>query len=44
MKAFHGLRMTLRENLTEENLKAVEDLLSETTEKFEKLREGFTEE
>jgi hypothetical protein len=44
MKEFHNLRMTLRENLTEENLKAVEDLLSETTEKLEKLREGFTKE
>ena len=44
MKAFHNLRMTLRENLTEENLKAVEDLLNETTKKIEKLREGFTKE
>ena len=43
-KAFHELRMALRENLTEENLKALEDLLSETTEKLEKLREGFTKE
>jgi DNA-binding PadR family transcriptional regulator len=44
MKAFHELRMALRENMTEENLKELKDLLSETTEKFEKLREGFTKE
>jgi DNA-binding PadR family transcriptional regulator len=43
-KAFHDLRRMLRENMTEENVKAVEDLLRETTEKIEELREGFTKE
>lgn len=42
MKAFHDLRIALRENLTKENVKAVEDLLRETTDKLEELREGFT--
>jgi DNA-binding PadR family transcriptional regulator len=44
MKAFHDLRRTLQENLTEENVKTVENFLSETIEKLEELREGFTKE